>query len=560
MIVGIDGGTLDLIIPWTTSGELPVLKRLIAEGVYGKLRSTPIHSSASAWTSFMTGKNPGKHGIFSFYRLIPKTYKIDIASGRQRDGKTLWTLLTEAGKRVGVINVPMTYPAESVLGFNIAGFPRPSLRDAHVSYPRELVDEIIETFGGYPTIPNIRGYVLKDDIDGATQELFGGLELRERISGFLRNKYSLDFFCEVITETDQAQHFFWHLTDVQHPRYDPIQVERHGDLILSLYKRVDRLLGNIIEELSEDWILMVMSDHGACLNHRGQSTVQGWLRNLGLLHVRQDPLYYPIPLAKRLTRCLYSLAKEFSPRVVKEVAKRFIPNLSPLVDDYLPGRASFDDIVWEKTEAFWLWELLWINLQGRQPKGIVARGAEYERLCDYIIEHLAQAKDYETGRPVIREAFKKEKVFKGKYLDEAPDIGILWDESGVISGMTSRKEGESECRVAFPRRDDIRTGEHSMYGTLILWGQGVKSGQVLSNAEIIDLAPTILHVMGQPIPSDMDGRVLTEAFHSGFLDHPIRYQEITGDSATGREETYSEDERREISERLKGLGYLGEDV
>lgn len=557
MVVGIDGATLDLIIPWSTSGELPVFRRLIEEGVHGKLRSTAIHSSASAWTSFMTGKNPGKHGIFSFYRLIPGTYKIDITSGRQRDGKTLWSILSEAGKQVGVVNVPMTYPAESVHGFNIAGFPSPSYPDTHLSYPRQLLGEIIDTFGSYPEVPNTRGHVLKGDIYGAIQGLVSPLELREKISQFLRDKYHLDFFCEVITETDQAQHFFWHLTDTHHPRYDPTQVKKHGDVILSLYKKIDTLLGTIIEELSEEWILIIMSDHGACLNHKGHSALQNWLKNLGFLHLRQGSSYHPITLAKMAIRHLYPLAKEFSPRIVKEMMKRFFPNVSLPIDDYLPGRASFDDIVWDKTEAFWLWELLWINLEGRQPKGIVARGEQYERLRDNIRDQLIQARDYKTGRRVIREVFRKEEVFKGKYLDEAPDIGILWDESDVISGITSQREDESEYRVAFPRQDDIRTGEHSLFGTLILWGQGVKRGQVLSHVEIIDLAPTILHVMGQPIPSDMDGRVIVEAFESDFLKHPIRYERGVGDDERGLDETYSEDEREEIRERLKGLGYLG---
>lgn len=557
MVFGIDGATLDLIIPWSTSGELPVFRRLIEEGVSGKLRSTAIYSSASAWTSFMTGKNPGKHGIFSFYRLIPGTYKIGITSGRQRDGKTLWSILSEAGKQVGVVNVLMTYPAEGVQGFNIAGFPSPSYPDRHLSYPRELLGEIIGIFGGYPEVPNTRDHVLKDDVDGAMKELFRGIELREKISKFLRNKYPLDFFCEVINETDWAQHFFWHLTDVHHPRYDPSQVKEHGDVILSLYKRVDTQLGTIIEELGEEWVLIIMSDHGACLNHRGNSALQSWLKNLGLLHVRQNPIYHPVNLAKKAMKYFFPLAKEFSPRIVKEMMKRFFPNLSLPIDDYLPGRASFDDIVWDKTEAFWLWELLWINLQGRQPKGIVARGEQYERLRDYIMDQLIQARDYKTGRRVIREVFRKEEVFTGKHLDEAPDIGILWDESDVISGITSQKEGESEYRVAFPRQDDIRTGEHSLFGTLILWGQGVKRGQVLSDAEIVDLAPTILHVMGQPIPSDMDGRVLIEAFESGFLKHPIRYERGAGDRKKRFDGTYSEDERREIRERLKGLGYLG---
>jgi len=186
MVMGIDGGTLDLVVPWSQSGELPNLKRLIDEGVCGKLRSTVIPSSASAWTSFMTGKNPGKHGIFSFFRLIPGTYKIGITSGKQRDGKTLWSILSDAGKKVGIINVPMTYPAESVNGFHLAGYPSPSYRDPYFSYPRGLGGEIQKVFGSYPAIPNTRGRLLKGDVDGAIEELCSAFDLKEKIfSAFL---------------------------------------------------------------------------------------------------------------------------------------------------------------------------------------------------------------------------------------------------------------------------------------------------------------------------------------------------------------------------------------
>jgi predicted AlkP superfamily phosphohydrolase/phosphomutase len=557
MVVGIDGATLDLVVPWSQSGELPVFKRLIDEGVHGKLRSTIIPSSAPAWTSFMTGKNPGKHGIFSFFRLMPGTYKIGITNGKQRDGRTLWSILSDAGKKVGVINVPLTYPAESVNGFHIAGYPSPSYRDPYFSYPRGFAGEIQRVFGSYPVIPNTRGRLLKGDIGGAIEELFRGLELREKISHFLRTRYPLDFFCDVITETDQAQHFFWHLTDNHHPRYDPTLAKQYGNVILSIYKRIDKFLGDILKWLGEEWTLILVSDHGACMNHKGNSTLQGWLQNLGMLQVRPSPRHHLIHLLKMLMRWLYPLAKDFSPRGVKDMVTRIIPNLSLSTNEYMLGGTSFDEIAWDKTKAFWLWELLWINLKSRQPKGIVARGEEYEQVRDYLLTQLLQAKDYKTGQRVIREVFKKEEVLKGKYVDEAPDLQILWEERDVISGMTARRENEQKDRVAFPREDDIRTGEHSPFGMVILWGRGIKKGHLLSNAEIVDLSPTILHMMDQPIPSDMDGRVLVDAFEADFLERPIRYEKTPGDGNAGGEEAYGEEEMKQIREQLKGLGYLG---
>jgi predicted AlkP superfamily phosphohydrolase/phosphomutase len=557
LVVGIDGGTLDLVVPWSQSGELPNFRRLIDGGVYGKLRSTVIPSSASAWTSFMTGKSPGKHGIFSFFRLIPGTYKIGITSGKQREGKTLWSILSEAGKKVGISNVPMTYPAENVNGFEIAGYPGPSYRDPHFSHPPGLAGEIQKVFGSYPAIPNTRGRLLKGDTDGAIEELYRGIEFKEKIFHYLRSEYPSDLFCEVITETDQAQHFFWHLMDTRHPRYDPNLAKRHGNVILSIYKRIDKFLGDILEGLGEEWTLILVSDHGACMNHMGNSILQSWLINLGILHARKSPFHPIVGLSKKMLRILHPVARDFLPHWFKDRITKLIPNLTLSTNEYMLGGTSFDEIAWDKTKAFWLWELLWVNLKGRQPKGIVARGEEYEHLRDYLIAQLLQARDYKTGQRVIREVFKKEEVLKGKHLDEAPDLQVVWEERGVISGMTARREGELKDRVAFAREDDIRTGEHSPFGMVILWGRGMKRGYLLSNAEIVDLSPTILHMMDQPIPSDMDGRVLVDAFDGEFLRRPIRYEKVPGDDSEGGGEAYGQEETEQIREQLKGLGYLG---
>jgi len=459
----------------------------------------------------MTGKNPGKHGIFSFFRLIPGTYKIGITSGKQRDGKTLWSILSDAGKKVGIINVPMTYPAESVNGFHLAGYPSPSYRDPYFSYPRGLGGEIQKVFGSYPAIPNTRGRLLKGDVDGAIEELCSAFDLKER----------------------------------------------HGNVILSIYKKIDKFLGDILEGLGEEWTLILVSDHGACMNHMGNSLLQSWLINLGVLHVKKRPLHHFVRLSRKMLRMLQPVARDFLPHWVRDKVKKLTPNLALSTNEYMLGGTSFNEIAWDKTKAFWLWEQLWINLEKRQPKGIVARGQGYEEVRDSLRTQLLQARDYKTGQRVIREVFKKEEVLKGKYLDEAPDLQIFWEEGSVISGMTARREEELEDRVAFSREDDIRTGEHSPYGMVILWGRGVKKGHLLSNAEIVDLPPTILHMMDQPIPSDMDGRVLVDAFEADFMKRPIRYEKAPHDGSDGCEETYDQEEMKQIREQLKGLGYLG---
>jgi predicted AlkP superfamily phosphohydrolase/phosphomutase len=129
IVIGLDGATLDLILPWVQKGLLPNFQRIIKKGIWGHLTSTIPPFTAPAWTSFMTGKNPGKHGIYDFMVREPGTYTSSSVNASFCDADSLWRIIGSEGKKVGVINVPMTYPPEEVNGFLISGMLTPSNTD-----------------------------------------------------------------------------------------------------------------------------------------------------------------------------------------------------------------------------------------------------------------------------------------------------------------------------------------------------------------------------------------------------------------------------------------------
>ena len=120
LVIGLDGVPLGLIQKWSEAGELPVLSRFFKYGASGPLRSTMPPTSAAAWSSFVTGKNPGQTGVYDFLYREQGSYNFSPANGRRRDGQSLWHILSTAGKRVGVVNVPLSYPAEPVNGWIIS--------------------------------------------------------------------------------------------------------------------------------------------------------------------------------------------------------------------------------------------------------------------------------------------------------------------------------------------------------------------------------------------------------------------------------------------------------
>lgn len=149
LILGLDGATFDLVHPWVREGLLPTFAGLLTEGAWGPLRSVPNMNTAPAWTTFMTGKNPGKHGVFWFAEEGERPGEVRFVSAADRQATSLWRLLSDGGRKVAVVNVPLTYPAEPVNGFMVSGFDAPSTASPGFSRPVDLIHELERQCGRY---------------------------------------------------------------------------------------------------------------------------------------------------------------------------------------------------------------------------------------------------------------------------------------------------------------------------------------------------------------------------------------------------------------------------
>jgi len=203
IVLGFDGADFRLIQPWVEAGHLPGFAKIMAEGAWGELESVPNQRSAAAWTSFMTGKNPGQHGIFEFYDYQADSYNIRFLQGQMRQGRTLWNLAGEAGRNVGVINVPMTYPAEAVNGFLIAGLDAPGVESKGFTYPDGIYKEVLESVGGYTIEPGLIGCIVGGDVDGAEAKLYEEIDQKIATSRYLMKKYPCDLLVTVFSETNR---------------------------------------------------------------------------------------------------------------------------------------------------------------------------------------------------------------------------------------------------------------------------------------------------------------------------------------------------------------------
>jgi predicted AlkP superfamily phosphohydrolase/phosphomutase len=567
-IVGWDGATFDLIEPWVAEGKLPNIAEVMRGGAHGELRSTLPPMTFTAWSSFMTGKNPAKHGIYDFTRQRPGTYDLEFVNGGERKAVSFWKLLSDAGRKVISISVPCTYPPEKVDGVMLSGFDAAGLGgsssklDSRGMYPPSMYDELEEAVGGHPIGSFPVAEINAGEPEAAVKKILDCIRRKAATAKYLVQKYDWDCAMILFGESDGAGHHFWKYCDGRSPQfsYEPASMR---DSILRVYQELDRQLGELKQLLPVDTTLLMMSDHG----FGGVSTTalfpNCWLREQGLLKFRGGGSRW---ISRRLD-ALKHRAVATLPNAVQKFLSRFARKQLGGIE----ARVRYGIIDWAGTKAYFeenpYYPSLRINLKGRQPAGVVEPGEEYEKLRDELVERLEAWRHPETGEKIVERAYRREEVYSGPCLDEAPDIVVHW--SAHKDYTYAFKESSKSKNLAWLEELDAnqpenfafftgKSGSHRDNGIFLAEGPGVKNGYNVDGANIVDVAPTILHLLGVPVPEDMDGRVLKD-----ILEGEAAREVAIGAAAdeqpvlsAASDADYTTDDKAVIAERLRALGYI----
>jgi predicted AlkP superfamily phosphohydrolase/phosphomutase len=549
LVIGLDGATFDLIRPWIEDGTMPALQRLITTGASGVLTTTLPPISSSAWASFATGKNPGKHGLVDFVHPRPNSYQISIVSPQQRASKAIWNLLNDAGRKVGIVGMPVTYPPEEVDGYMISDFLTPRTSDDY-TYPLSLKEELEQATGGFPLLPDER-YRSTKFTDRFIADMADDVQRRLEGALYLLDHKEWDFFFILFWSNDMLQHETWSLLDESHPEHDPQAARRFRDLVVGFYRQLDGAVGRLLEKVGPEDLVVVMSDHGFGPIH-SFFLVNNWLREEGFLRLKKRPV-------TQLKQTLFKLG--FTPLGVFRLVRRLRLGFLRRRFRFQGGAGlmkrlflSFADVDWTRTRAFAVGSFgqIYFNEAGKRPQGIVQPGEEYQELREEIAKRALEIRDPRTGQKVVERVFRREEIYHGPQLEKAPDL-ILQSRNWEYMAFGHADFGASHVVEPIVGM----SGHHRPEGIVMLAGEGIRAGAQLERAHITDLAPTILYAMGIPIPSDVDGRVLTEAFSAGYLSSvQVQHSEDLSERQTG-EDKYSSEDEEEIRERLRGLGYVG---
>ncbi len=529
LILGLDGADWRILDPWLQAGHLPALAALKARSRWGGLQSTIRPESSVAWSTFATGVNPGKHGVFGFVGQQPASYEVTLNTAGSMRAAPFWQRAAAAGQRLALLNVPMTYPPRPLPGGAVvAGMLTPDVHSPFTQ-PPELRERLLHAAPDYVINVERTGLGLSEFIRATTR----AIRARGRAARWLLAQEDWDAFVAVFTATDRLQHYTLHLLHPDHPRHDPAEARRLLPDLLAAYQALDEAVAGLLHDAGEKATVILLSDHGFSPVARA-FYANVFLERAGWLVWKQTPGGSP-GLWPRLRR---------HPSLRR--LKRRLPGLREVRRPPSPA-PWLQAIDWSRTRAFYSPAGgLRLNLRGREPQGVVD-ARDREAILDELTDAFLAARDPATGRPPIQQIYRREALYAGPWVHLAPDLILEPRRDAPDPGQNTLIRAGYAAHP-FGDTDDL-TGNHALRGILAAAGPEIAPGE-MADAHLHDLAPTILHLLGLPAPEAMDGRALD--FAPGEV---VRVEEAAS-PAISPEANLSPDDQRLIQERLRGLGYL----
>ncbi len=535
--IGLDSADFYLIQEWVNEGHLPTIASLMARGSWGKLNSTADIGSGTVWPTFFTGASPLKHGGLGRRRIKSGSYRVIYEpSADQIKREPFWLQLSRASRTIAVLDVPITYPIKELNGIQLVAWGAHFPNWHPDSWPPELIKEVTSRFGLYPA-PDDDEFIPKGfhQLRDFYEALISGIKKKGLLSRYFLDQEDWDFFLTVFAEPHCVGHNYWHLIDENHPAYDSSIANRLGDSIFNVYSLIDSEIAKLIYAAG-DVTFFIVSPEGMGPNYTGSHLLPEILRRLGMgskqtssdnvltkgFNNQASALRRLMPSVLWGPHAIRNLKSKLPANVVKaiELGKRLVPKQTwHAWKSYLMSAGND----WRWSQAFCFPSdfngAIRINLKGRESEGLVEPGEEYEYLCEKPMNEFSQLINIDTGTKAASEILRVARIHNGEFLQELPDIVVKWAGDAPIRGLYSPRIG-----TVTGENHHERTGAHRPYGFLIAAGKHIARGRTIEGASIMDIAPTILYLMGQPLPLDMDGKVLLDIIDEDLKgNNPVRY-------------------------------------
>ncbi len=436
--------------------ELPNLRRLVEQGIWGPLRSTDPPITVPAWASMFSSLNPGELGFFGFRNRRPGTYDGRwLASSAAVRVPRLWDIMGQQGREVCVVGVPQTYPVSPVNGLLISSFLAPDTNSDYL-YPPDLRPEIERVADGYMLdVENFR----TADKAGLLAQIYSMTNKRFAVARHLLTTRAWDLFIMVEMGPDRIQHGFWRFTDPEHPKYEP--GNPYQSVLLDYYRHLDEQLGALLELVPADALVLVVSDHGA-KRMAGTFNVNDWLVQQGYLKLREK----------------------------------------------LSQPAEFDAsaVDWPATVA-WAWggyhARIFMNVEGREPQGRVP-ASNYEQQRVQLEAALTSILD-DQGRNMDTVVLRPEEIYTGPHVSEAPDLLVYFDDLFWRAGQNIGNARLHGSQTELGPDDAV----HDYHGIFVMYDPLNQATGHREGLHLMDVAPSVLHHTGVAVPDHMTGKIVS---------------------------------------------------
>ncbi len=535
-VIGLDAMTPLVLEPLRAAGAVPNLDRLLGQGASGVLRSTTHPLTPQAWTTMFSGVGAGRHGIWDFHERDESGYGLRPVNGSYRREPAVWQRLSAAGRRVGVINVPFTWPVDDVNGFALAGFDAYGRREGFAT-PGGLLEELEARFGplqqdhAFPVTPD--GRIDLDQVRRVAEQ-------RVELTLWLAERFDPELLIVVFMAADHAHHLGWD------------EWERSGadSPLAKVYGILDEAAGALAGALGGD--IMLVSDHGSGPLH-GVVNLNAWLEEQGLLQYAGAAELMRGGQWKRIAAAHALAAWRRLPLDFRTRVKQRLGGLRERSYEL----QNFHVVDFEHTKAFAYGTFgnIVINVQGRECNGIVAPGAEYEAVRDEIAKALRELRDPASGRAIVAAVHRREELFSGPHVDRVPDIVVEFvDYEWLGKGNLKSRTETIWDKVEIAGTDAAYVGSHRHEGIVALSGPSAAPGGLFASIE--DVAPTIQYLLGEPIPESMEGQLIDAAIDPTLLEsRPPTYAADDVEVSAGVR-VFEDNEAGDVQERLRGLGYI----
>ena len=485
LAIGLDSADKSLILEWAREGSLPTFRRLLELGAWGTTWNPPGLYVGSVWPTFFTGVSPARHGRYSDHRFIPGTYETTEFRPSDLAARPFWEALSDAGKRVAVIDVPAAPLSRNLNGIHVVDWGTHDPEEGFMTHPPSLASTLEAAHGLDPVGQCDYGGRGPGDFPRFRDGLIRRIETKTSCCRELLAGEDWDLFLVCFSECHCVGHQCWHLHDPDHPRHDAALAQSMGDPVKDVYVATDRAIGRLLESAGSETPVVLFSSLGMGPNYSAGPVLDKILRKME----------QSTTVRSRVHALLFRLWKQLPMNLRKHLngVKKQIRNT--LLSPDRAGRKCF---------ALPANGAVRINLVDREPKGLIGPGPEYDAFCESLSRDLLAIKDAHTGTPLVRRVHRTDEFYARSTSDSLPDLLVEWNTDTLITSIESEKIGHLDIA-----QETNRTGDHLPEGMLVVVRPGIPPGQLQRPISVVDVAPTLAAYLGVSL-EDIDGVPIQE--------------------------------------------------